>query len=75
MCKMDGGLDAILYREILVGEMMWTAANYFSDHALIFQQDNDPKHTSKSVQEWLARHEVQTLEWPSNSPPDKSLQG
>uniref|UniRef100_A0A8C5QAM0 Tc1-like transposase DDE domain-containing protein n=1 Tax=Leptobrachium leishanense TaxID=445787 RepID=A0A8C5QAM0_9ANUR len=31
-----------------------------------FQQDNDPKHTSKSTRAWLQIKEV--LEWPSQSP-------
>ncbi|KAK3551094.1 hypothetical protein QTP70_012456 [Hemibagrus guttatus] len=32
------------------------------------QQDNDPKHTSKSTSEWLKKNKMKTLEWPSQSP-------
>ena len=30
--------------------------------------DNDPKHTSKVVAEWLKDNKVKVLEWPSQSP-------
>ncbi|KAK3546402.1 hypothetical protein QTP70_026281, partial [Hemibagrus guttatus] len=33
----------------------------------VLQQDNDPKHTSKSTSEWLKKSK-KTLEWPSQSP-------
>lgn len=35
---------------------------------IIFQQDNDRKHTSKLTKEWLASREIQTMIWPSQSP-------
>ncbi|KAK1798040.1 hypothetical protein P4O66_000540 [Electrophorus voltai] len=34
----------------------------------VLQQDNDPKHTSKSTPEWLKKNKMKTLEWPSQSP-------
>ena len=34
----------------------------------MFQHNNDPKHSSKLVKEWLAANEVQTLDWPPQSP-------
>ncbi len=32
------------------------------------QEVNDPKHTSRSTKEWLKKHKVNVLEWPSQSP-------
>ncbi len=34
----------------------------------VMQQDNDPKHTSKSTSEWLKKNKIKVLEWPSQSP-------
>ncbi len=33
----------------------------------VMQQDNDPKHTSKSISEWLNKNKIKVLEWPSQS--------
>ena len=35
---------------------------------IIFQHDNDPKHTSRKIQKWLEKHHVTTLKWPEQSP-------
>jgi hypothetical protein len=35
---------------------------------LIFQHDNDPKHTSRGTTKWLIEHKIRTLPWPSSSP-------
>lgn len=34
----------------------------------VMQQDNDPKHRSKSTTEWLQKNKIRLLEWPSQSP-------
>ena len=34
----------------------------------IVQQDNDSKHTSKEVKEWLEEQDFRTMVWPAQSP-------
>jgi hypothetical protein len=34
----------------------------------VFQQDNDPKHTSKMASQWFEDNDIQVLVWPSQSP-------
>ncbi|GBB99473.1 hypothetical protein RclHR1_03530020 [Rhizophagus clarus] len=33
-----------------------------------FQQDNDPKHTSRIAKEFLRDNVPEVMDWPSNSP-------
>lgn len=33
----------------------------------IFQQDNDPKHCSRVIKDWLTVNRIKCLEWPALS--------
>ena len=35
---------------------------------IIFQQDNDPKHTSRRAQIWFEEQGIKFLDWPAQSP-------
>jgi transposase len=66
--KIDGRMDGDLYLQILKDELQ----NSLQYHGLnpldiIFQQDNDPKHTCKKVKGWLNEQEFRTMV-PAQSP-------
>jgi transposase len=69
MCKIDGGLDAALYCEILGSDFLGTLNHYgLQRDNVVFQQDNDPKHTSKKATAWFEANNVELLDWPPYSP-------
>jgi transposase len=62
-------MDADLYVRILQSELMDSIKYYDLDQEeIIFQQDNDPKHTSKLAKDALEELNLSVLEWPSQSP-------
>jgi transposase len=68
-CRIDGRMDAKLYTKIL-DSYLYQSAEYYGIKRddFIFQQDNDPKHTSKMAINWLKNNEIQLLDWPAQSP-------
>jgi transposase len=69
MCRIDGGMDAKLYTDIMDDYLLQTVEYYSLDRStIIFQHDNDPKHTSRMASTWLANNNISVLDWPSQSP-------
>jgi DDE superfamily endonuclease len=62
-------MNAELYVSILEDELQQSIDYYELDRSkLIFQQDNDSKHTSKLAKKWFADHGIRVLKWPAQSP-------
>jgi hypothetical protein len=46
-------MNGAKYREILDEHLLQGAQDYRLGQMFTFQQDNNPKHTTKTTQEWL----------------------
>lgn len=65
----EGNMDKFVYREILEMELMNTIYMHdLGEENVIFQHDNDPKHTSKYVTDWLLAQKFQLIWHPAQSP-------
>uniref|UniRef100_A0A8R1IBM4 DDE_3 domain-containing protein n=1 Tax=Caenorhabditis japonica TaxID=281687 RepID=A0A8R1IBM4_CAEJA len=65
--RIVGTMDRYVYEDILENTMrLWVRSNL--GRSWVFQQDNDPKHTSGHVANRFRRRRVDLLEWPSQSP-------
>jgi hypothetical protein len=65
----EGRMNAKLYTEIMEDELQETLEHYGKNSQdIIFQQDNDPKHTSRLAKDWLKSHKIKVMTWPAQSP-------
>lgn len=64
----DGIMNKEVYLEILSKNLHASARKLRLSRSFIFQQDGDPKHTSKVVAEWFRKKKVNVLEWVAQSP-------
>ncbi|KAG0418638.1 Transposable element Tcb1 transposase [Dictyocoela roeselum] len=63
----EGKMDSRKYVNILAENLPHSARSMGLDE-YIFQQDNDPKHTSKLTKEYFEKKNINVISWPSQSP-------
>ncbi|CAF1548932.1 unnamed protein product [Adineta ricciae] len=68
LCFIDNIMDRFCYREILQKNLLQSAMKLGLTRSLVFQHDNDPKHTAKIVKDWLKGKKIEVLKWPASSP-------
>lgn len=66
--RVKGILEQLQYTEMLETQVIPSAAMLFPGGDYIFQQDNDPKHTSKRAKKYVIDNNIPTMEWPAQSP-------
>ena len=63
----DGIMDKYVYCNILANNIE-PSIKKLGLKEYVFQQDNDPKHTSNYLKEYFQNKNIKVLDWPSQSP-------
>ena len=69
----EGTMNSKVFQDILQENDRPAVYDLKRKRGWMMQQDNDPKHTSKSSKEWLKR-KICVLEWTSQSPDLNSIE-
>uniref|UniRef100_A0A1I7XEV3 DDE_3 domain-containing protein n=1 Tax=Heterorhabditis bacteriophora TaxID=37862 RepID=A0A1I7XEV3_HETBA len=63
----EGIMDSTSYVRILEDNLLPYARSQRLGRNWIFQQDNDPKHSSNATKRWHHQKKIMNIEWPSQS--------
>jgi transposase len=67
--EVEGRMNADQYVSILEDHMLPSLEDSgISGEKVIFQQNNDPKYTSKKAKDWMEDNNITLLDWPAQSP-------
>ena len=64
----DGNTTGYMYKDILENNLFQSAVKLNLGKNIVFQHDNDPKHTANIVKNWLNKQGIERLNWPPFSP-------
>ena len=69
LIEVQGNMDAVQYCEILEEGVEESIESLeMAKDKWYFQQDNDPKHTSKKADQWFSDNNIIPMKWPAQSP-------
>ena len=69
LSEVEGRMDAEQYVAILEGGLLQSMEDSgIPADDVIFQQDNNPKHTSRRAKIWFEKQDIKLLDWPAQSP-------
>jgi hypothetical protein len=68
LCKVDGNIDAVKYRDILDNHLWPVLARHFADKLYRFQDDNAPVHRAHIIEEFKRDNDIHGMTWPAQSP-------
>ena len=69
LSEVEGRMYAEQYVAILEGGLLQSMEDSgIPADDVIFQQDNNPKHTSRRAKIWFEEQDIKLLDWPAQSP-------
>ena len=66
--KIEGRLNAAAYIDLLENSLIPSIHSLCMPQGWIFQQDNAPCHSARSVEAWFEEERIEVMSWPSQSP-------